>query len=68
MKTIVLLVALGWMLTFLHASRVGEKEYRAKSTSIGEKSRWYSRHTGGDMINTRVNGSQSLSGRLTVSG
>lgn len=38
MKTIVLLVALGWMLTFLHASRVEEKECREKSTSIGEKS------------------------------
>lgn len=38
MKTIDLLVALGWMLTFLHASRVEEKACRAKSTSIGEKS------------------------------
>lgn len=38
MKTIVLLVALGWMLTFLHASWVEENACRAKSTSVGEKS------------------------------
>lgn len=38
MKTLVLLVALGWMLTFLHASWVEETACRAKSTSIGEKS------------------------------
>lgn len=33
----VLLVALGWILTFLHASWVGEKTCRAKSNSIREK-------------------------------
>lgn len=38
MKTIVLLVALGWMLTFLHVSWVEENACRAKSTSVGEKS------------------------------
>lgn len=39
----ILLVSLGRMLTFLHASWVGEKTCRAKSSSVGEKG-----VTGGD--------------------
>lgn len=38
MKPIVLLVARGWMLTFLHASWVEENACGAKSTSVGGKS------------------------------
>lgn len=65
MKTIVLLVALGWMLTFLHASWVEEKACRAKSTSVRGKSDVQAV----TVINTDgKNSSHALSGGLRVSG
>lgn len=65
MKTIDLLVALGWMLTFLG----GRKGTQSKEHLHRRKERQNRRRTGSDGDKyRRVNSSQTLSGGLRVSG